>query len=56
VWCDETEVTRMENGRYFTVTLDPGKHNFHSNDPQSGVALDLKAGQPTSSDWKSRPV
>jgi len=46
VWCDETELARMENGRYFTVTLDPGKHTFHSNDPQSGVALDLKAGQP----------
>ena len=46
VWCDETELARMENGRYFTVTLDPGKHTFHSNDPQSGVVLDLKAGQP----------
>ena len=46
VWCDQTELARMENGRYFTVTLDPGKHTFHSNDPQSGVALDLKAGQP----------
>jgi hypothetical protein len=46
VWCDETELARMENGRYFTVKIDPGKHTFHSNDAQSGVALDLKAGQP----------
>jgi hypothetical protein len=35
----------MENGRYFTVTLDPGKHNFSSNDKQSGIELDAKAGQ-----------
>jgi len=26
VWCDQTELARMENGRYFMVTLDPGKH------------------------------
>jgi hypothetical protein len=35
----------MENGRYFTVTLDAGKHNFHSNDKQSGMELDVKGGQ-----------
>ncbi len=35
----------MENGRYFAVTLDPGKHTFRSNDAQSGVELELKAGQ-----------
>jgi hypothetical protein len=45
VWCDETELARMENGRYFTVTLDPGKHNLSSNDKQSGIELDAKAGQ-----------
>ncbi len=45
VWCDETELARMENGRYFTVKLDPAKHNFRSNDKQSGLELDMKAGQ-----------
>lgn len=45
VYCDETELARMENGRYFTVKLDPGKHSFHSNDKQSGMELDVKAGQ-----------
>src|SRR5260370_16611728 len=45
VYCDETELARMENGRYFTVKLDPGKHNFRSNDKQSGMELDVKAGQ-----------
>jgi len=45
VWCDQTELARIENGRYFTVTLDPGKHTFSSNDKQSGIELDAKAGQ-----------
>lgn len=45
VFCDEAQLARMENGRYFAVTLDPGPHTFRSNDPQSGVQLDLKAGQ-----------
>ena len=45
VFCDETELARAENGRYFTVRLDPGKHSFRSNDKQSGTELDMKAGQ-----------
>ena len=45
VFCDEVELARAENGRYFTVRLDPGKHDFHSNDKQSGTELDMKAGQ-----------
>jgi len=45
VYCDETELARAENGRYFTVKLDPGKHNFRSNDKQSGMELDVKAAQ-----------
>ena len=45
VYCDEAELARMENGRYFAVKLDPGKHSFRSNDKQSGVDLDMKAGQ-----------
>jgi hypothetical protein len=45
VYCDETELARMENGRYFAVKLDPGKHTFSSNDKQSGTELDVKAGE-----------
>ncbi len=45
VYCDDTELARMENGRYFVVTLAPGKYLFHSNDKQAGIALDLKAGE-----------
>lgn len=45
VYCDGNELARMENGRYFTVNLEPGKHTFTSNDKQSGIDLDLNAGE-----------
>jgi hypothetical protein len=45
VYCDDVRLARMDNGRYFAVSIDPGKHAFHSNDKQSGVELDLKAGE-----------
>jgi hypothetical protein len=45
VYCDETELARMQNGRFFMVKLSPGKHAFSSNDKQAGIEVDLKAGQ-----------
>src|ERR1041385_9001899 len=42
VYCDEAELARMQNGRYFAVKREPGKHTFRSNDKQSGVEVDLK--------------
>ncbi|HWG59657.1 MAG TPA: DUF2846 domain-containing protein [Candidatus Acidoferrales bacterium] len=45
VYCDDSELARMENGRFFVVTLPPGNHVFRSNDKQAGVAVDLKAGE-----------
>lgn len=45
VFCDEVQLARMENGRYFAVKIDPGKHTLRSNDEQSGLELDAKAGQ-----------
>lgn len=44
VFCDGTQVAKMDNGRYFTMELDPGKHSFSSNDKQSEIVLDLKPG------------
>src|ERR1035438_2073152 len=41
-YCDEVQWARMENGRYFVVTLPPGKHELRSNDKQSGIELDAK--------------
>ena len=45
VYCDEGELARMENGRFFTAKLKPGKHVFRSNDKQSGIEAELKSGQ-----------
>src|SRR5258706_8225312 len=45
VYCDDTELARMDNGKFFVAKLTPGKHVFRSNDKQAGVDVDLKAGQ-----------
>lgn len=45
VYCDEVQLARMDNGRYFAAMVEPGKHTFRSNDSQSGIELDTKAGQ-----------
>jgi hypothetical protein len=45
VYCDEVQLARMDNGRYFAAMVDPGKHIFRSNDTQSGIELETKAGQ-----------
>ena len=45
VYCDEHELARMQNGRYFSVRLDAGKHSCRSTDGQTVVRLDVKAGQ-----------
>jgi hypothetical protein len=45
IYCDDAEVARMQNGRYLELALRPGTHAFRSNDKQSRIELDLKAGQ-----------
>jgi hypothetical protein len=45
VYCDEKELARMDNGRYFGVKLDPGKHTCRMGDKQTGFELDVKPGQ-----------
>lgn len=45
VYCDDGELARMENGRFFVAKFTPGKHAFRSNDKQSGIYAELKGGQ-----------
>lgn len=45
VYCDEKELARMDNGRYFGVTLTPGKHVCRMGDKQTGFEIDVKEGQ-----------
>jgi hypothetical protein len=45
VYCDDKELARMDNGRYFGVTLTPGKHTCRMGDKQTGFEIDAKPGQ-----------
>jgi hypothetical protein len=45
VYSDEFEVARMDNGRFFMLELEPGKHNFRSDDKQSGIDMIIEAGK-----------
>lgn len=45
VYCDEKELARMDNGRYFGVTLEPGKHTCRMGDKQTGFELEVKPGE-----------
>ena len=41
---DDVKLAQMDNGAWFKVKLDAGKHTFQSNDKQAGIMLDLKTG------------
>ena len=45
VFADDTELARMDNGRYFALKLKPGKHTIHMTDDQKGYAIDMGPGQ-----------
>jgi Protein of unknown function (DUF2846) len=45
VFCDDVEIAKMDNGRWFKAMLSPGKHVLQSNDKQAGIELDLKSGE-----------
>jgi hypothetical protein len=45
VYCDDTHLAQLDNGRYLLAKVEPGIHLFRSSDKQSGIELDLKPGQ-----------
>ena len=45
VFVDDTELARMDNGRYFAFKLKPGKHIVHMTDDKKGYAVDMGPGQ-----------
>ena len=53
VYCDDKELARMDNGRYFGVTLDPGKHTCRMGDKQTGE-VDMKRSEEHTSELQSR--
>lgn len=44
VYCNDVELARMDNGRYFIAQLDPGKYILRSNDG-SVINIQLEAGK-----------
>jgi hypothetical protein len=45
IYCDEKDISRLQDGRYVVLLLTEGNHTFRSNDKQSQVELNLKPGQ-----------
>ena len=45
IYCDDKELARMDNGRYFGVSLEPGKHTCRMGDKQTGFEVDMKPGE-----------
>jgi hypothetical protein len=45
IYVDNSEVARMDDGRFFKIKLEPGKHIITSNKGLSGAAIDMKAGR-----------
>lgn len=45
VFVDDTELARMDNGRYFALRLKPGKHIVHLTNDKKGYAIDMGPGQ-----------
>ncbi len=45
IYCDEKDISRLQDGRYVVLLLTEGDHTFRSNDKQSQIGLNLKPGQ-----------
>src|SRR5271165_5154777 len=45
VYIDERELARIENGRFFVVNIEPGRHVVHSVDKASTVTVEMQPGQ-----------
>lgn len=45
VYCDDKQLARMDNGRYFAVDFEPGEHTCNMGDKQTGFTLNVKAGE-----------
>ena len=45
VFCDGVELARMDNGRFLTLKLRPGKHIIHMTDKKKGFEINMGSGQ-----------
>lgn len=45
VFCDDQKIAKMDNGRYFLLTLDPGIHTIRSTAKDGSVTMNFEAGR-----------
>jgi hypothetical protein len=45
VYVDGSQVTRLGNGRYVSLSLSPGKHNFESSMKAAALEVDVKPNE-----------
>jgi hypothetical protein len=45
VFCDGVELARMDNGRFLTLKLKPGRHMVHMTDKKKGFDINMGGGQ-----------
>lgn len=45
IFCDQKQVARMRNGRFFSITVPVGSHTITSTLPGSGSIIDAKPGE-----------
>jgi hypothetical protein len=45
VYCNEAPLAKMQNGRYFTIKLLPGRYAFRSEDKGVGIQINAEAGK-----------
>ena len=45
VFCDDVELARMDNGRYVTLKLKPGKHMIRMTDKKKSFAIEMGGGE-----------
>jgi hypothetical protein len=45
IYCDGRLLAKADNGRYFVVSLAPGRHELTTNSKASGTFLNLAAGE-----------
>ncbi len=45
IYADGRQIARMQEGRYFTVTLAPGHHVFSSTAKGADLEIDIKPGE-----------
>jgi len=45
IYCDDVELIRIQNGRFFELQLPAGEHTCYANDKQAGAIVKFEPGK-----------